>query len=144
MAVIEVRCGDFVVSDDPQRFDPDVMHDFLQREGYWAQGRSRDLTALGAANSVVLGVYAADGSMVGGARIVTDRATFAWLTDVYVLAEHRGKGLGRALVSAACDHPAVSTVKRVLLVTANAHGLYEPFGFEPLAEPGRWMERRQA
>ena len=138
----EWRCGEYVISDDPARFDADALHDFLEAEGYWAQGRSREQTALGAANSVVLGVYGPDGPMVGGARIVTDRATFGYVTDVYVLAEHRGRGLGRALAAAACEHPAVAGIKRLVLVTADAHELYRPLGFVELPEPERWMELR--
>ena len=140
--LFERRCGEYVISDDPARFDADAMHDFLEREGYWAQGRSREETAVGAANSVVLGVYRPDGSMVGGARIVTDRATFGWLTDVYVLAEHRGRGLGRAVVAAACEHPAVAGIKRLLLRTADAHELYRSLGFSEPPAPERWMELR--
>ena len=138
----EWRCGDYVISDDPERFDADAVHDFLEVEGYWAQGRTRDQTAVGAANSVVLGVYGPDGTMVGGARIVTDRATFGYLTDVYVLAEHRGLGLGRAVVAAACEHPAVAGIKRMLLITADAHELYRPLGFDELGTPEGWMELR--
>ena len=139
----EWRRGEYVISDDPARFDADAMHDFLEVEGYWAAGRSREQTAEGAANSVVLGVYGPDGSMVGGARIVTDRATFGWLTDVYVLAEHRGLGLGRAVVAAACGHPAVAGIKRMLLRTADAHELYRSFGFTEPPAPERWMELRR-
>ncbi len=136
------QCGEYVISDDPALFDADAMHDFLEVEGYWAAGRSRQQTTDGAANSVVLGVYAPDGSMVGGARIVTDQATFAWLTDVYVLAEHRGLGLGRAVVAAACEHPAAAGVKRILLRTADAHELYRSLGFTEPPAPERWMELR--
>ena len=139
---LERRCGEYVISDDPERFDADAMHDFLEVEGYWAQGRSREETAVGAANSVVLGAYGPDGSMVGGARIVTDRATFGWLTDVYVLAEHRGRGLGRAVVAAACEHPEVAGIKRLLLRTADAHELYRSLGFTEPPAPERWMELR--
>ena len=139
----ERQCGEYVISDDPVRFDADALHDFLEVEGYWATGRSREQTAEGAANSVVLGVFAPDGSMVGGARIVTDRATFGWLTDVYVLAEHREKGLGRAVVAAACEHPAVAGIKRILLRTADAHELYRSLGFAEPPAPERWMELRR-
>jgi len=136
------RLGDYVISDDPERFDVDALHDFLEVEGYWAEGRTREETAVGAANSVVLGVYGSDGSMVGGARIVTDRATFGWLTDVYVLAGHRGLGLGRAVVAAACEHPAVAGIKRLLLRTTDAHELYRSLGFTEPPAPERWMELR--
>ena len=134
------RCGEYVISDDPDRFDAGAMHAFLAAEAFWAHGRTLETTIDAAANSVVLGVYAPDHSMVGGARIVTDRATFGWLCDVYVLAEHRGLGLGRALVNAACEHPAVAGIKRLMLITSDAHDLYRPAGFTELAAPQRWME----
>ena len=134
------RCGEYVISDDAERFDANAMHDFVEREAYWGRGRTREQTAAGAANSVVLGVYGPDGSMVGGARIVTDRATFGYVTDVYVLAEHRGLGLGRALAAATCEHPAVAGIRRLMLITADAHELYRPLGFTELTRPEGWME----
>ena len=140
--LFERRCGEYVISDDPGRFDADALHDFLEVEGYWTQGRSREQTAVAVANSVVLGVYGPDGSMVGGARIVTDRATFGYVTDVYVLAEHRGRGLGRALAAATCEHPAVAGIKRLMLITDDAHELYRPLGFTELPKPEGWMELR--
>ena len=140
--LFERRCGEYVISDDPGRFDADALHDFLEVEGYWTQGRSREQTAVAVANSVVLGVYGPDGSMVGGARIVTDRATFGYVTDVYVLAEHRGRGLGRALAAATCEHPAVAGIKRLMLITDDAHELYRPLGFTELPRPEGWMELR--
>ena len=141
-ALFERRCGEYVISDDRGRFDADDMHDFLEVEGYWTQGRTREQTVVAAANSVVLGVYGPDGSMVGGARVVTDRATFGYLTDVYVLAAHRGLGLGKAVVAAACEHPAVAGIKRLMLITADAHELYRPLGFTELPKPEGWMELR--
>ena len=137
---LEWRCGAYVISDDPARFDGDALHDFLEVEAYWTQGRTREQTAVAVANSVVLGVYGPDGSMVGGARVVTDRATFGYLTDVYVLAEHRGCGLGKAVTAAACEHPAVAGIKRLMLIAADAHELYRPLGFTELPRPGGWME----
>ena len=141
-ALFEQRCGEYVISDDPVRFDADALHDFLEVEGYWATGRTREQTVVAATNSVVLGVYSPDGSMVGGARVVTDRATFGYLTDVYVLAEHRGRGLGTAVTAAACEHPAVAGIKRLMLITADAHELYRPLGFTELPRPEGWMELR--
>ena len=135
-------CGEYVISDDPARFDADAMHDFLEREAYWGRGRSREQTEVAAANSVVLGVYGPDGSMVGGARVVTDRATFGYLSDVYVLAAHRGRGLGKAVVTAVCEHPAVAGIKRLMLITADAHEMYRPLGFTGLPNSEGWMELR--
>ena len=140
--LVHRRYGEYVISDDAGLFDAHALHDFLEVEGHWAQGRSRDQTLVAVANSVVLGAYAPDGSMVGGARIVTDRATFAYLTDVFVLAEHRGLGLGSALVGASCEHPAVAGIKRMLLITSDAHELYRPVGFDDLGTPELWMELR--
>lgn len=139
---LQWRCGEYVISDDPARFDAGAMHDFLAHDADWARDRSRQQTEVAAANSVVLGIYAPDGSMVGGARIVTDRATFGYLTDVYVLAEHRGRGLGKALVAAACEHPAVAGIRRLALITADAHELYRPLGFKELGNIEGWMELR--
>ncbi len=138
----ESVCGDYVISDDASRFDVDALHDYLEAEAHWAQGRSRQTTALAVANSLVLGAYGPDGSMIGGARVVTDRATFGWITDLYVHAEHRGHGLGRALATAACEHPALATVKRLLLITRDAHELYRGLGFVEVPEPSQWMEYR--
>ena len=136
------RLGDYVISDDPDLFDADALHDFLEAEGYWLKARTREQTAVATANSVVLGIYAPDGSMVGGARIVTDKASFGYLTDVYVLAEHRDQGLGKAVTAAACEHPAVAGISRMLLITADAHELYRPLGFDELGNPEGWMELR--
>ena len=138
----EWRCGEYVISDDPARFDADAMHDFLEREAYWAKGRSRETTVAAVTNSVVLGVYGPNGAMVGGARIVTDRATFGYVTDLYVLAEHRGRGLGRALAAATCENRAVAGIKRLMLITADAHELYRPLGFTEIPQPEGWMELR--
>ena len=139
---VERRIRNYLISDDPALFDADAMHDFLEAEAYWASGRSREQTATASANSVVLGVYGPDGTMVGGARLVTDRATFGYLTDVYVSAEHRGLGLGRAVVAAACEHPAVAGINRLMLITADAHELYRPLGFNELGHVEGWMELR--
>ena len=89
-------------------------------------------------NSLCFGAYAEDGKQVGFARVVTDAATFAYLGDVFVVGEHRGRGIGKQLVAAVMAHPDVQGVRLFLLGTADAHGLYEGFGFK-LVEPGRWM-----
>ncbi len=132
--------GSYLISADPERFDADAFHRFLSRHAYWARGRSREITAAAVANSLVFGAYAPDGAMVGAARVVTDWATFGWVCDVYVLEPHRGRGLGKALLKAVCEHPGLAGVKRLVLVTLNAHRLYGSFGFKPLEAPERWME----
>jgi GNAT superfamily N-acetyltransferase len=139
--VHERRHGDHVISTDRRRFDVDVFHRFLSEQSYWARGRTRSTTDAALERSLVFGVYAPDGSMVGAARLVTDCSTFAWVCDVFVLEEMRGRGLGRALMEAIVSHPCVADSKRALLATHDAHGLYAAHGFEPLAVPGHWMER---
>ena len=89
----------------------------------------------------MVGAYFAEGEQVGFARMVTDLATFAWLADVYVVDEVRGSGLGTAMVQTIVEHPDVASIKRQVLATRDAHGLYARFGYESLSEPDRWMFR---
>lgn len=129
----------FVADDDLDRIDLDVVHGFLST-AYWSPGIPRDVLARAVQNSLSLGVYAPeDGSQVGFARAVTDRATFAWIADVFVLPSHRGHGLGRFVVSTLLEHPELQGLRRTLLATADAHELYRSYGFEDLAEPGRFL-----
>ena len=139
----EHRHGDYVVSDAPARIDRDLLHRWLSDESYWAAGRTRETVdrALDT-GSITFGVYDPAGAMVGSARVVTDRVTFGWLCDVFVVPEHRGKGLGMALVAAAVEHPDLRDLKRFLLATADAQALYAKFGFVVLERPERWMIRR--
>ena len=129
----------YEISDDPALLDRDAVHRWLSGESYWARGRAREVTERAIAGSVVLGAYARDGTQAAFARVVTDRATFAWLCDVFVDAAHRGRGLGTRIVAAALEHPELQGLRWVL-ATADAHGLYERFGFQPV-EAARWMER---
>ncbi|MEK7252740.1 MAG: GNAT family N-acetyltransferase, partial [Actinomycetota bacterium] len=133
--------GDYVISDDPALVDVDLVYAWLADTSYWAKGRTRETVQRSIANSIPLGVYHR-GATVGFARVVTDRATFAWLCDVFVVEEHRGSGLGKALVEAAVTHPDLQEVKRFVLATADAHDLYRQYGFEVLDRPDRWMIRR--
>jgi len=131
--------GEIEISTDAARLDLDAIHAYLSTS-YWAAGRSRELVAKSVANSLCFGVY--DGArQVGLARVVTDRATFAYLCDVYVLESHRGRGIGKQLMRAVVAHPDLQGLRRFQLVTRDAHTLYEPFGFTPLAQPERHMER---
>ncbi|MFE0192160.1 GNAT family N-acetyltransferase [Streptomyces sp. NPDC059008] len=127
-------------SSDPDRLDPALVHHWLSTDTYWAAGRSREKQDQAIADSLNFGAYdTASGTQVGYARVITDRVTFAWLCDVYVAREARGKGIGTALVAAVRDHLAPYDVRRILLATADAHDVYEKVGFRPLAEPGKWM-----
>jgi GNAT superfamily N-acetyltransferase len=134
----EKAVGAYLISTDPTRVDLDAIHTYLSEQSYWARGRSEEIVARAIENSVPFGLYR-DGAQVGFARVVTDWATFAWIADVYVLASERGQGLGKALVEAVVEHPAVRGLPRVMLATADAHGLYEGYGFEGLAHPQRFM-----
>jgi GNAT superfamily N-acetyltransferase len=138
--VLEWHHGDFTISTDGDRFDAEVFHRYLADDSYWARGRRRETTRAAIANSLLFGVYADNGAMVGAARVVTDCATFGWLCDLFVLEGFRGRGLGEALVVAVRAHPCLADTKRILLATADAHTLYEEHGFHPLDAPERWME----
>lgn len=130
------------VSDDRSLIDVDWVHAWISEQSYWARGRPYRATVAAIQNSLVFGLYAADGVQAGFARHVTDRATFAWLCDVFVDKAHRGRGLGSFLVRVATGHPDVATIRQVLS-TAPERTLYRQFGFDELAAPERWMERRQ-
>lgn len=130
------------ITDDPDAVDLDVVHPFLSTEVYWSPGVPREVVERAVANSVCLSALDGD-DQVGLARLVTDRATFAWLCDVFVLPDHRGRGLGRALARAAVEHPDVTSVRRVMLATRDAHGMYEPLGFRPLSDPATWLSIRR-
>jgi GNAT superfamily N-acetyltransferase len=127
-------------SDDRALIDVDRVHAWISGESYWAEGRSRDVMVRALETSLVIGVYSADGTQVGVARLVTDYATFAWLCDVFVDTTHRGRGLGMFLVDTAVGHPDVRGLRQVL-VAEPGRSLYARYGFGPLARPERWMER---
>jgi GNAT superfamily N-acetyltransferase len=116
------------------------VQEWLTSDAYWAKGRPPEVIARSLSNSGCYGVYAPDGGQVGFARVVTDRATFAWLCDVYIAADSRGLGLGTWLVRVVRDHLFDLGVPRLMLATLDAHDLYTRVGFAPLADPGRWME----
>ncbi|MEW2417975.1 GNAT family N-acetyltransferase [Streptomyces sp. NPDC046866] len=130
----------FEVSTDTARLDAALVHRWLSQDAYWALGRSREKQDRAIAGSLNFGVYErVSGAQVAYARVVTDRATFAWLCDVYVDPGVRGKGLGGALVAAVKEHLEPYGLRRILLATADAHEVYARAGFEPLAVPGKWM-----
>ena len=130
----------YEISTDPARLDAALIHQWLSRDAYWALGRAREMQDAAIAGSLNFGVYdVASDAQVGYARVITDRATFAWLCDVYIAREVRGKGLGTALAGAVRDQLAPYGIRRILLATADAHAVYAKVGFEPLADPGKWM-----
>ena len=137
------RADGYEISTDPDRLDLDRVHVWLSTDAYWALGRERETVARAFAGSIGFGVYRpGDGAQVAVARVVTDRATFAWLCDVYVDPAERGRGLGSWLAGAVRDHLAELGVRRILLATLDAHGVYAKVGFRPVGTD-RWMELDQ-
>jgi GNAT superfamily N-acetyltransferase len=128
------------ISLDKSRLDLDAIHDFLSNESYWANERSIEQTRVAIENSICYGVYAGV-RQIGFARVVTDKATFAYIGDVYILSEFRGRGLSKRLMQTIIDHPELQNLRRWVLATFDAHGLYEQYGFAGLRFPERWMER---
>jgi len=125
------------ISTDPARLDIEAIHGFL-RHSYWAEGRARSVVERSIRNSLCFGVYFA-GQQVAFARVVSDRAVFAYLMDVFVLPAFRGRGISKALMRAVLDHPELQNLRIFLLATRDAHGLYEQFGFQVLRQPELWM-----
>ena len=128
----------FTITDRQGDLDFDVIHGFL-RESYWAKGIPRSILEKAAASSLCFGVYDNAGQ-IGFARVVTDLATFGYLADVFVLTEYRGQGLGKWLVSCILAHPELQGLRRWMLATRDAHGLYRQHGFVALPSPERFME----
>ena len=130
--------GEFSISTDASRLDRRVIHEFLA-SSYWAGGVPRSVVDRSIENSLAFGVYEGK-DLVGFARVITDRATFAYLSDVFILDSHRGRGLARWLMEIIKGHPDLQNLRRWTLATRDAQGLYERFGFTPLAKPDRFME----
>ena len=151
--VVEFRRGEFVISTDPARLDLNLIHGFLTN-CYWAKGIPREIVARSIERSLCFGIYdVAGGSsprlakgarrvalQVGFARVVSDCATVAYLGDVFVLESHRGQGLSKWLMECIMHHPALQSLRRWILLTHDARGLYSQFGFTPLKAPERYME----
>ncbi|MFE0582658.1 MULTISPECIES: GNAT family N-acetyltransferase [unclassified Streptomyces] len=132
--------AEYEISADTSRIDAALVHRWLSQDAYWARDRSREKQDRAIAGSLNFGVYErASGRQVGYARVVTDKADFAWLCDVYISPQARGKGLGTALVGAVREHLAPYGLRRVLLATADAHEVYARSGFTPLDVPEQWM-----
>jgi GNAT superfamily N-acetyltransferase len=131
---------EYSISTDRSRLDIDLIHNFLSSNSYWASGRAREVVERSIENSLPFGIYKGN-EQVGFARIVTDYATFAWVADVFVLPEHRGRGLSKWLMEIIIAHPQLQGFRRWVLSTKDAHELYERFGFMKLHRPERWMER---
>ena len=137
--IIEIHKDNFTISTDPSRLDMDAIVDMLTR-AYWAKGRPRERTEHAIANSMVFGVY--DGKkQIGLARNISDYSIFAYLCDVFIHEEYRGHGLGKWLMETVMGHPDLQGLRRWVLATSDAHGLYRQFGWNVIANPENWMER---
>ena len=132
--------GEYLITTDRSRLDVALIHNFLSNESYWAVGRSVEVVKRSLDNSLCFGIYRKT-EQVGFARVVTDSATFAWLADVFVVSEHRRRGLAKWLMEVILTHPDLQGFRRWVLATKDAHSLYVHFGFIPLHRPERWMER---
>jgi ribosomal protein S18 acetylase RimI-like enzyme len=137
MTPIELPAG-YVISSDPALLNLEVIHGFIA-QSYWAKAIPKPLVERMIQNSLCWGVYHR-AAQVGFARVITDKATFAYLADVFILPEHRGRGLSKVLVETILAHPDLQGLRRWMLVTADAQGLYEPFGFRAVPHPERHME----
>lgn len=137
---MEFKLDEFVISTDKSLLDIDAIHRFLVEDSYWARERTLEQTKTAIENSICFGLYS-DGRLIGFARVVTDRATFAYIGDVFVIDEFRGRGLSKWLMEVMISHPELQGLRRWVLATRDAHSLYEKFGFHELVHPDRWMER---
>jgi GNAT superfamily N-acetyltransferase len=129
----------FLISPEKNLLDIDVIHHYLSVESYWAKGITKDRIQRSIDNSICFGVYH-NKKQIGFARVITDKATFAYIADVFILEAYRGRGLSKWLMQTILTNPELSGLRRWVLATMDAHGLYEQFGFGPLAKPDRWMD----
>jgi len=133
--------GAYEISTDPARLDVTAIHVFLTRS-YWSPGIPIEVVERALRQSLCFGVYeSAGGAQVGLVRLISDYATFCYVCDVYVLEEHRGRGLSKAMMAMASEHPRLQGLRRWMLATHDAHGLYRQFGFVSPTHPERLMER---
>jgi GNAT superfamily N-acetyltransferase len=132
------RHGDYLISTDPSRLDLELVHRFLSEEAYWSPGVPREVVERSAEHSLNFGLYHGK-DQVGFARVVTDYATFAWLADVFVIERHRRNELGKWMLGTVLAHPELRGMRRWMLATKDAHGLYERFGFRPTVDDPRFM-----
>jgi N-acetylglutamate synthase-like GNAT family acetyltransferase len=139
---IECRRDGFLISTDRERLDLNMVHGFLTN-CYWAKGISRQVVAQSITHSLSFGVYEDQGMQVGFARVVTDYSTVAYIGDVFIVESHRGRGLSKWLMECIAGHPGLQNLRRWILLTRDAHGLYSQFGFTPLQNSELYMERHR-
>jgi GNAT superfamily N-acetyltransferase len=138
-SVIETTFSNYLISTDPGKIDPVAIHRYLSQDSYWAGGIPLHIVETAIQNSFCIGIYLHQ-AQIGFARLVTDYATFGYLADVYVLPEHQGRGLSKAMMALIMELDWVKGLRRLHLATRDAQGLYAQFGFQALAYPDRHME----
>ena len=137
---MESKKDEFLITTEKAQLDVDAIQSFLENDSYWAQNRTLEQTKTAIENSMCFGIYHRE-RQIGFARVVSDCATFAYIGDVYILDEFRGRGLSKWLMEVIVTHPDLQNLRRWVLATRDAHGLYEKYDFAPLRFPDRWMER---
>lgn len=140
METIDVKEGEYHITSDKALLDLHAIHDYLSKESYWAQNIPFDTVQKAVAGSLSFGVFH-DNKQIGFARVITDGAVFGYLADVYILEPYRGKGLSKFLMRTILAHPDLQGLRRLLLVTSDAHGLYRQFGFTDVPNPEKFMQR---
>ena len=138
MKIYEVIKNDFIISTDKFKIDIAAVHNYLCNESYWAKNIPVDIVKKSIDGSFCFGLYHKN-KQVGFARVITDQATFAYLADVFIIEQYRGKGLSKWLLEEVMHHPDLQGLRRWLLATRDAHGLYAKYGFAALDKPGRIM-----
>lgn len=139
MQIVTVTKGDYVITTDKAKLNIEFIHHFLSTEAYWSKNIPLATVQRAIAHSLNFGVFHHD-SQVGYARIISDFATVCYLGDVFIIPEHRGKGLSKWMMEQVMAHPDLRGLRRWILLTRDAHELYRQFGWESIAHPDRWME----
>ena len=139
MTDVTIYKNEFCISTDKTKLNIDSIHEFLSTKAYWCLGIPKGRVQMAIQNSLCFGVYQNE-KQIGFARIISDFSTIAYLGDLYILEEYRGNGLSKWLMEAIMSHPDLQGLRRWILLTADAHGLYRQFGWTDIADPTKWME----
>ncbi|HJW15721.1 MAG TPA: GNAT family N-acetyltransferase [Flavisolibacter sp.] len=140
MEILTERREDYSITTDLSKLDLPFIHRFLSREAYWSRNIPFEVVQAAANNSLNFGVFHKDGQ-IGYARVITDYATIAYLGDVFISSEYRGLGLSKWMLQTIMKHPGLQGLRRWILLTSDAHGLYKQFGWTEIASPEKWMEK---
>ena len=139
MTDLTIYKAEFCISTEKGRLDIDAIHEFLSTKAYWCLNIPKDKVQTAIENSFCFGVYQ-EKEQIGFARVITDFSTIAYLGDVYIVEEKRGQGVSKWLIETVMNHPDLQGLRRWILLTGDAHGLYRQFGWTDIADPTKWME----